>query len=133
MNRYTVRLAAAFIAAALSVPGTAQADELLTFELGTRVCDSPQSYDQTVDEQTQAQEPAGVETVQREQRCIVMGEQQLRSLQVPLVTLLERQNGKAKVSFVIKHRQQRPDGSGEVSLVRYIGWTAADNLKPYFG
>ncbi len=60
-----------------------------------------------------------------------MDSEKLENMQVPLVEVLEQQTNKSKVMFVIKYVQRTAERDGKMSLVRYTGWTEADNVKPY--
>ena len=117
----------------LAATASAQNDDLLTLKPGTWVCDSPQSYDEAVAEQQRSQ---NLEQLQqrllKQQRCIYMDIERLKAIQVPLVKITGQENQQSKVSFVIKNMERTPGVDIKLSYVRYIGWTATDNVKSYF-
>lgn len=117
----------------LAAAASAQNDDLLTLKPGSWVCDSSQSYDEAVAEQQRSQ---NLEQLQqrlfKQQRCIYMDAERLKTIQVPLVKVIGQEHQQSKVSFVIKSMKRVSLADGSVSYVRYIGWTATDNVKSYF-
>jgi hypothetical protein len=104
---------------------------------GSWVCATPEAVDEAIAAQQRGQDPEALEIELRD-RCIRMTSQRLADVMAPFVTVVERNGDKARVSFVTEVYERGATGAqggvpqprgGINRMIKYIGWTAAANLR----
>jgi hypothetical protein len=102
---------------------------LQTLKEGSWLCDTPQSYDRAVAEQRSAN--GDLEALKKRlldaKQCIYIDGDFVERMMVPYAKVLERQDGKVKVTFTVKFRK-RVEFRRQASWVNFVGWTDAANL-----
>jgi hypothetical protein len=112
------------------VAAPAHATEYLqTLKEDSWLCDSPQAYDRAIAEQRSAN--GDLEALKKrlldEKQCIYVDGDFVERMMVPYAKVLERQDGKVKVTFTVKFRK-RVEFRRQASWVNFVGWTDAANL-----
>jgi hypothetical protein len=104
---------------------------------GSWVCATPEAVDEAIAAQRQGQDPQALEVELRD-RCIRMTSQRLADVMAPFVTVVEQNGDKARVSFITEVYERGTTGAQEGvpqprgginRMIKYIGWTAAANLR----
>jgi hypothetical protein len=104
---------------------------------GSWVCATPEAVDQAMAAQQRGPDPQALEVELRD-RCIRMTSQRLADVMAPFVTVVEQDGDKARVSFVTEVYERGATGAqagvpqprgGINRMIKYIGWTAAANLR----
>ena len=115
--------------------GSAVADEPQTLIEGTWVCQTPAAYDQAAEAKGQGKDQGNVKLKQQlleKKLCMVINEDHLDDLMAPYVKVLDRQEGKVKVTFSVEFYKRIQFLHRKITRVTYAGWTGAENLKNYF-
>jgi hypothetical protein len=130
-----VRLVMMLLGMCLGV--AAQAAEPQTLAEGSWVCATPEAYDEAIASEGKRQDPQALELELRD-RCIRMTAERLEDVMAPVVAVVDRSGDKARVSFVIEVYERGTTGAeagipqprgGVTRTVKYVGWTAAANLR----
>ena len=67
-------------------------------------------------------------TAAEQKLCMYMDSGFVARMMVPYAKVLERQNGKVKVTFTVQFRKRVDDLRRQLSRVTFVGWTDAKNL-----
>ncbi len=111
--------------------GVAQAAERTTLKIGSWLCVSPEAYDQAIAE---AQKRHGKERQALKQQllddklCMYADDELLEDIMAPWVQVIERQDDKVKVSFMVEFYKRVEYLHRRFSRVNYTGWTDVGNL-----
>jgi len=113
------------------VASPVQAGEYLqTLKEGCWVCETPQAYDLAIAEERK--QNAGLEDLKQrllEQKlCIYADTAFVSRIMVPYAKVLERQDGKVKVTFTVQYRKRLEALHRQISRVTFVGWTDPANL-----
>ncbi len=126
-----MRMMCLSIVLGLAMLGAAQATERTTLKNGSWLCVSPEAYDQAVSESKNRRGKAWEALKQKlleDQLCLYADDELLEDIMAPWVQVLDRQDGKVKVSFMVEFYKRVEYLHRRFSRVNYTGWTAADNL-----
>ena len=121
---------ALFLLGALWLVSVIAADGDLWLRLGSWVCDTPANYDLIVAAQRDSGKSPFQLQKEYQQNCIYMDDENLEEMMAPFVKVLEQQGGKDKVTFFVQFEKRYSPTRQEMSQVKYIGWTATDNVIP---
>ena len=103
-----------------------------TLELGSWVCKTPALHDEVVAQQNQGTSPFKLaKTMFDEGKCLYVDDEILEDMMQPFVGILERQNGRTKVSFFIEFYKKYSELRNSIRLVKFTGWTADENVKKH--
>ncbi len=111
--------------------GIGQAAERTTLKIGSWLCVSPDAYDQAV---VKAKNRYGkarqdlIKELRDDQLCLYADDELLEDMMAPWVQVLEQQDGKVKVSFMVEFYRRVEFLHRRFSRVNYTGWTDAGNL-----
>jgi hypothetical protein len=109
-----------------------------TLAEGSWVCATPEVYDEAIASERKGQDPQALE-VELRAKCIRMTSERLADVMAPFVAVVDRSGEKARVSFIIEVYERGATGAeargtpqprgGLNRQIKYIGWTAAANLR----
>ncbi|MCC2664149.1 MAG: hypothetical protein K0S35_2071 [Geminicoccaceae bacterium] len=109
-----------------------------TLAEGSWVCATPEAYDEAIASERKRQDPQALE-VELRAKCIRMTSERLADVMAPFVAVVNRSGDKARVSFIIEVYERGATGAeargtpqprgGLNRQIKYIGWTAAANLR----
>ena len=104
---------------------------------GSWVCATPEALDGAMASEHQGRDQQALEVELRAQ-CIRMTSERLADVMAPFVTVVEQNDDKARVSFVLEVYERGATGAqggipqprgGINRQIKYTGWTAAANLR----
>jgi hypothetical protein len=130
-----VRLLMTLLGVCLGV--AAHAAEPQTLADGSWVCATPEAHDEAIASERKGQDPQALEVELRD-RCIRMTTERLADVMAPFVAVTDRSGDKARVSFVLEDYERGATGAeagipqprgGITRTIKYVGWTAAANLR----
>jgi hypothetical protein len=108
-----------------------------TLAEGSWVCATPEAHDGAIASELEGQDPPALE-VELRAHCIRMTSERLADVMAPFVTIVDRLGDKARVSFIIEVYERGATGAaggvpqprgGINRQIKYVGWTAAANLR----
>jgi hypothetical protein len=109
-----------------------------TLAEGSWVCATPEAHDEAIASERERQDPQALE-VELRATCIRMTSERLADVMAPFVAVVDRSGDKARVSFIIEVYERGATGAeargtpqprgGLNRQIKYIGWTAAANLR----
>jgi|SRR5262245_49136866 len=118
------------VALAIAASSAHAVEYLQTLKEGSWVCDTPEAYDLAIAEERKLN--GDLEDLKKrllEQKlCMYMDSGFVARMMVPYAKVLERQNGKVKVTFTVQFRKRVDDLRRQLSRVTFVGWTDAKNL-----
>jgi hypothetical protein len=94
------------------------------------LCQTPEAYDSAVAEEKQQNgdlEPLKARLLEQK-ACIYVDRAFVSRIMVPYAQVLERQDDKVKVTFMVQYRKRVEDLHRQISRVQFTGWTNAKNL-----
>jgi hypothetical protein len=110
----------------------AQAADPQTLRQGSWVCQTPEGYDQAVDEEHQEKDlPALKQRLLDQKLCMYIDNKYLEDMMAPFVQVIDRQGEKVKVSFTVEFYKRIATLHRRITRVTYTGWTDAGNLRIY--
>jgi len=95
------------------------------------LCQTPEAYDNAVaEEQKQNGDLEPLKARLLEQKaCIYVDRAFVSQIMVPYAQVLERQDDKVKVTFMVQYRKRVEDLHRQISRVQFTGWTSGKNLQ----
>lgn len=126
-------IVALMVVLAMVMIGGVQAGEpeRTTLKIGSWLCVSPEAYDQAVAEAQKRrgkEREALKEQLREDKLCLYADDELLEDIMAPWVQVVDRQDDKVKVSFMVEFYKRVEYLHRRFSRVNYTGWTAADNL-----
>ncbi|MFK7965320.1 MAG: hypothetical protein AB8C46_15260 [Burkholderiaceae bacterium] len=119
-------MAAAF---ALTSPAALAADAM-TFKLGSWVCQTPEDYEKVTQAATTGGQSNRELQTNFKSQCVFMDDDNIEDMLPPFVTVLDTENGKAKVSFFVEFYKKLAVLEANIKHVRFVGWTSKVNVEP---
>ncbi|MGI9333262.1 MAG: hypothetical protein ACR2RL_08915 [Gammaproteobacteria bacterium] len=114
----------------VALPGSGEAAEPHMLGVGSWVCASAKIHDETVKEQRSGASIMALRKRHEESgQCVYIDDDALEDIMAPFVTVLERNDGHAQVTFILEHYRRLAMLHRKFARMQYTGWTDETNLE----
>lgn len=108
----------------------AGASEPHMFAIGSWVCATAEIYDRAMEEQRASGVMALRKRMDETDECLYIDDDAIEDILQPFVTVLDRKDGHAHVTFIIENYRRIAMLHRKFARVEYTGWTSESSVAP---
>jgi len=127
-------IAALFLLITMSLQASADdsAASPTSLTMGSWVCKSPEVYEKIIAELATGELSPFKLASKHETDCLYMDDDNLEDMLAPYVKVLTEEGDKTQVSFFVEFYKRVEFLHRQIKHVKFVGWTATENIVPLY-